>query len=316
MTVTSTGATRVAIPATMSRSPAQRRRRRGEAIFGYLMITMSVVIVSVFTAAPILASIAISLFNWDVISPPSFVGLANYKRLSHDSTVLVSFSTTAVLAVAIVFLQIACGLGLALLVQQRRRRGTRAFFRTIFFLPLLASSASVSIFMGYVFDQKFGVINYYLSLLGIPNVPWLTSAAGATVTIILVAVWQQVGFTFVLFVAALSSLPTDLMEAAAIDGAGAVPTLFRIKLPLISPTVLFAAVIGMINSMQLFDQPYIMTQGGPGSATTTTVIIIYRTAFQNLQFGYGSAISVVLLIVLMAITGAQFAASRRVVFYQ
>lgn len=316
MTATSTSPARVAIPAAAPRSLAQRRQRRGEATFGYLMIALSVVIVAVFTAAPILASIAISLFNWDVISPPTFAGLANYTRLFHDSTVVVSFGTTAVLAVAIVFLQIACGLGLALLVQQRKRKGTRAFFRTIFYLPLLASAASVSIFMGYVFDQKFGVVNYYLSLLGIPNVPWLTSSAGATVTIILVAVWQQVGFTFVLFVAALSGLPGDLVEAASIDGAGSVPMLFRIKLPLISPTVLFAAVIGMINSMQLFDQPYIMTQGGPGSATTTTVIIIYRTAFQNLQFGYGSAISVVLLIVLMAITGLQFAASRRVVFYQ
>lgn len=316
MTATSTSPARVAIRAAAPRSLAQRRQRRGEATFGYLMITLSVVIVAVFTAAPILASIAISLFNWDVISPPTFAGLANYTRLFHDSTVVVSFGTTAVLAVAIVFLQIACGLGLALLVQQRKRKGTRAFFRTIFYLPLLASAASVSIFMGYVFDQKFGVVNYYLSLLGIPNVPWLTSSAGATVTIILVAVWQQVGFTFVLFVAALSGLPGDLVEAASIDGAGSVPMLFRIKLPLISPTVLFAAVIGMINSMQLFDQPYIMTQGGPGSATTTTVIIIYRTAFQNLQFGYGSAISVVLLIVLMAITGLQFAASRRVVFYQ
>lgn len=316
MTTTSTSSTRIAVPTVSTRSAAQRQLRRGEATFGYLMITLSVVIVAVFTAAPILASIAISLFNWDVISPPTFAGLANYKRLFHDPTVVVSFGTTAILAVSIVLLQIVCGLGLALLVQQRRRNGTRAIFRTVFYLPLLASAASVSIFMGYVFDQKFGVLNYYLSLLGIPNIPWLTSSAGATVTIILVAVWQQVGFTFVLFVAALSGLPTDLLEAASIDGAGGVPMLFRIKLPLISPTVLFAAVIGMINSMQLFDQPYIMTQGGPGSATTTTVIIIYRTAFQNLQFGYGSAISVVLLVVLMAITAAQFAASRRVVFYQ
>jgi multiple sugar transport system permease protein len=306
----------MAIQPAASRSVAQRRLRRSEATFGYLMIMLSVVIVTVFTAAPILASILISLFNWDVISPPTFAGLANYSRMLHDSTVIVSFATTAVLAVAIVFLQIACGLGLALLVQQRRRRATRAVFRTVFFLPLLASAASVSIFMGYLFDQKFGVINYYLSLLGIGNVPWLTSSAGATVTVVLVAVWQQVGFTFVLFIAALSSVPSELLEAAAIDGAGAVPLLFRIKLPLISPTVLFAGVIGMINSMQLFDQPYILTQGGPGSATTTTVIIIYRTAFQNLQFGYGSAISVALLIVLMAITAAQFAASRRVVFYQ
>jgi multiple sugar transport system permease protein len=147
-------------------------------------------------------------------------------------------------------------------------------------------------------------------------VPWLNNPTTATITIILVAVWQQTGFTFVLFVAALLGVPEDILEAAEVDGAGPLRTLLRIKIPLISPTILFAGVVGMINAMQLFDQPYIMTAGGPGDANTTVTIVMYRSAFQNLQFGFGSAIAIMLLLVILAITGLQFLASRRLVFYQ
>jgi multiple sugar transport system permease protein len=167
----------------------------------------------------------------------------------------------------------------------------------------------------YLFNDRFGVVNYYLGLVGTSGVSWLGSEAGATATIVMVAVWQQLGFVFILFVAALGSIPQDVMEAVAMDGAGPVRTFFAVKLPLISPTVFFAAVIGLINALQLFDQPWVMTKGGPGDATTTTVILIYQAAFQNLQFGYGSAISVVLFVLLMILTWLQFMAGRKWVFY-
>lgn len=279
------------------------------------MIGLAVLFVSVFTALPILASFGLSFFSWDVISAPEFVGLDNYRRLAVDSTVMHSFGVTLGLGISIVILQLTVGLALAVLVNQRRRTVARTFFRTAFYLPLLASTASVAIFMGYLFDAKFGVVNYYLGLLGIPNIPWLTSSWGAAITIVLVTVWQQAGFTFVLFVAALMSIPKDVLEASEIDGAGAFRTLFRIKIPLISPTILFAAVVAIINAMQLFDQPYIMTKGGPGSATTTTTIVMYQSAFQNLEFGYSSAIAIVLLLLILLITGVQFIAARKLVFY-
>lgn len=303
---------------TVRRRPSKGARRtvRREALFGYAMIGLAVLFVGVFTAIPILVSLGLSFFSWDVISPPVFVGLKNYVRLVSDETVVHSFGVTLLLGISIVVLQILFGLALAVLVNQRRRTGTRTFFRTVFYLPLLASTASVAIFMGYLFDYKFGVINYYLGVVGLSGVPWLTTGWGASITIVLVAVWQQTGFTFVLFVAALNSVPEDVVEAAAIDGAGPLRTLLRIKLPLISPTILFAAVVAMINAMQLFDQPYIMTKGGPGSATTTATIVMYQNAFQNLQFGYGSAIAIVLLLIILAITGLQFLAARKLVFYQ
>jgi multiple sugar transport system permease protein len=316
MSVTTTQARTPAATGRPMRGASQAHERRKEALFGFGMIGLSMLLVAVFTAGPILASFVLSFFSWDVISDPTFVGADNYTRIFSDSAVLHSLGVTLVLAVSIVVLQLLFGLALAVLVNQRRRNGSRVFFRTAFYLPLLASTASVSIFMAYLFDTKFGVINYYLGMLGIPNVPWLNSPVGAAVTIVLVAVWQQTGFTFVLFVAALLSVPKDILEAAQVDGAGPLRTLFRIKIPLISPTILFAAVVGLINSMQLFDQPFIMTAGGPGDATTTVTMVMFRSAFQNLQFGFGSAIAIVLLLVILAITGAQFLAARKLVFYQ
>jgi len=295
--------------------PAAKRARRRESTFGYLMISLAVLFVTVFTVVPILASLGLSFTSWDVISSPSWVGLDNYRRLVTDGQVLASFGVTVGLALAIVVLQISLGLLLAVLANARRRNATRVFFRTSFYLPLLASTAAVSIFMGYIFDTKFGLVNYYLNELGLPGAHWLDDPFWAKVTIVMVVVWQQVGFTFVLFVAALMAVPVDVQEAASIDGAGPWRTLFQIKVPLISPTILFATVIAMINAMQLFDQPFIMTKGGPGTATTTATISLYQAGFQNLQFGFASAIAILLLIIIGIITGIQFLAARKLVFY-
>lgn len=295
--------------------PAAKRARRRESTFGYLMISLAVLFVTVFTVVPILASLGLSFTSWDVISSPSWVGLDNYRRLVTDGQVLASFGVTVGLALAIVVLQISLGLLLAVLANARRRNATRVFFRTSFYLPLLASTAAVSIFMGYIFDTKFGLVNYYLNELGLPGAHWLDDPFWAKVTIVMVVVWQQVGFTFVLFVAALMAVPVDVQEAASIDGAGPWRTLFQIKVPLISPTILFATVIAMINAMQLFDQPFIMTKGGPGTATTTATISLYQAGFQNLQFGFASAIAILLLVIIGIITGIQFLAARKLVFY-
>lgn len=298
------------------RRPGARRGVRREAVFGYLMIALAAVFVGVFTLFPILASLGLSFTSWDVISPPQWVGLKNYVNLFSNGQVLSSFGVSIVLALGIVVLQICLGMLLAVLANSRRHSTTRVFFRTTFYLPLLASTAAVSIFMGYIFDAKFGLVNYYLSAIGLPAIPWLINPFWAKVTVIMIVVWQQVGFTFVLFIAALTSVPMDVQEAAAIDGAGPWRTLFRIKIPLISPTILFATVIAMINAMQLFDQPYIMTKGGPGTATTTATISLYQAGFQNLQFGFASAIAILLLVIIGIITGIQFIAARKLVFYQ
>lgn len=307
--------TRPPADADILRRRSQNRRARRETFFGYVMVAPALVVVVVFTIAPILASFVLGLFKWDAISSPQFVGLDNFDALLHDKAVTHSLLVTSGLAVMIVVLQVALGLGLALLVAQRASKIVQNLFRAAYFLPMLASAASISIVMSYMFNDQFGVINYYLDLLHLPQVSWLSSTGGATATIVLVAVWQQLGFTFILFVAALGSLPVDVLEAAQMDGATSARMFWRIKLPLISPTLLFASTVGLINTMQLFDQPYVMTKGGPGDSTYTTVLLVYQTAFQNLQFGYASAISVVLFVVLLVITAVQFTVSRKWVFY-
>ncbi len=302
-------------PDTEKLRPGARRERRKEATFGFLMIGLAVVFVFVFTLVPILATVGLSFTQWDVFTPPKWIGLQNYRRLFNDGQVMSSFGVTVGMALAIVVLQISLGMLLAVLANNLRYNATRVFFRTAFYLPLLASTAAVSIFMGYIFDTKFGLMNYYLQQLGLPGVHWLNNPLTAQITIVLIVVWQQVGFTFVLFVAALMAVPVDVQEAAAIDGAGPWSALVRIKIPLISPTILFATVIAMINAMQLFDQPFIMVKGGPGTATTTATISMYQAGFQNLQFGFASAIGVLLLVIIGIITGLQFIAARKLVFY-
>jgi multiple sugar transport system permease protein len=300
-------------PQASHRNRTRAARREGS--FGWGMISLSVLIILVFTALPIIFTFVLSLFTWDIITPPQFVGTRNFERLFVDQKVINSFRVTAVLSFLVVALQVVIGLAMALLVQQRVSTWARSIFRTAFFLPLLVSAASLSIVFSYLFDDHFGVVNYYLKLVGLPQIDWLSSPGGATATIVIVAVWQKLGFVFILFVAALGSLPKDVLEAVALDGSGPIRTFFSVKLPLISPTVFFASVIGLIDAMQIFDQPYVMTKGGPGDATTTTVMLIYRTAFQNIEFGYGSAISVVLFLLLLVITGLQFMISRKWVFY-
>lgn len=306
--------------ASLPGAPGQRkagsfgRVRAQEARVGAAFVVPTVLAIVVFTAGPIVASFALSLFRWNILTSPKFIGLNNYRALFHDQVVLHAFLTTAIMAGLIVTLQIILGLVLAIAVE-RRSRTVRKLYRAAFFFPLMTSAASVSIVMGYLFDDHFGVVNYYLSLLHLPTVPWLGSTAGSVATIVLVVVWQQLGFTFILFVAALGNVPQELLEAASVDGASSTQRFWKITLTMISPTVLFAAIVGLIGALQIFDQPYIMTSGGPGDATNTVVMMLYQAGFENLKFGYASAISVFLFIVVLALTAIQFKLSRRWVYY-
>jgi multiple sugar transport system permease protein len=192
----------------------------------------------------------------------------------------------------------------------------RVFFRSTFFFPLILSAASVSIFMRYLFNEQFGVVNWFLSLVGIPAVPWLTTSGGAAAVVILVYVWQHFGFSFLLFIGGLASIPKEIYEAASLDGATGWRQFRNVTLPLLSPTLLVASVMAVISALQVFDQPYVLTRGGPGDSTRTAVMVIFESAFQQLEFGRASAIGLVLMILIMAVTAVQFRLSRRFVFYQ
>lgn len=306
-------AERAAPPAARgtARGPAWKRR-----LVVALFLAPTIIGIGVFTLVPILASIVLAFFRWDIITAPQWAGLSNFADIALDPTVRVSFLNTIGFVVVAVTMQIAISLGLAALISQRMPGGLRTFFRSVFFFPLILSAASVSIVMRYLFNEEFGVVNWLLSLVGIPAVPWLSSSIAAPVVIILVYVWQQFGFTFLLFVGGLAAIPKDVYEASAIDGATGWRQFRRITLPLVSPTMLVACVMAVISALQVFDQPWVLTRGGPGDSTRTAVMIVYESAFRQLEFGRASAVGVVLMALIMAVTALQFRLSRRFVFYQ
>ncbi|MCB0065140.1 MAG: sugar ABC transporter permease [Caldilineaceae bacterium] len=290
--------------------------RRRKALMGYLFLAPTILGILIFIAGPVLASFGLSFYKWNVFRPPEFLGTENYTRLFQDDTARTGFLNTLQFVLMAVTLQITLALFLAIGVQQRMATFFRYYFRSAFFLPLLMSGAAVSITLGYMFHKEFGVINYYLGLVGVLRISWLTSREWAMVTVVIASVWQNIGFTFILFIGGLSNISPELLDAADVDGAQGWRRLWHIILPMLSPTLLFAVVVAVIGALQVFEQPYIMTRGGPGNATRTAVMVMYEAAFKNVEIGYGSAITVILFLLIMAVTMFQFWLSRRWVFYQ
>ena len=284
-------------------------------VLTWLFLAPTLIGLGLFTFLPILASVVLAFFSWDIITPPRFVGLENFADIAADPTIRVSFLNTIGFVVVAVTLQLAVALVLAVLVNTRMPGLLKSFFRSVLFFPLVLSAASVSIIMGYLFNENFGLVNHVLNLLGMADVPWLTSTHGAMIVVILVYVWQNFGFSFLLFLGGLSSIPKEVYEAAQVDGATGWKQFWRITFPLVSPTTLVASVMAIISALQIFDQPYVLTRGGPGDSTRTAVMVIYESAFKQLEFGRASAIGIVLTVVIMLVTAVQFRLSRRFVFY-
>ncbi|MET9524268.1 carbohydrate ABC transporter permease [Streptomyces coeruleorubidus] len=297
-------------------APRPSARDRGTRLLATLFLAPTIVGIVVFTVVPIVGSVVLSLFHWNVIDSPRFAGGSNYGAVFGDATVLVSFRNTLVFMVLAVALQLLVALVLALTLTGRMPVWLRSVFRSAFFFPLVLSAASISVVMKYLFNQDFGVINWLLGFVGIAPVPWLTSENAAMATVVLVYVWQQFGFSFLLFVGGLNNIPKEIHEAAALDGATGLRKHLSVTLPLLSPTLLVASVVGIINALQVFEQPYVLTNGGPGDSTRTVVMVIYETAFEHLRFGEASAVGVLLFVLIMAVTALQFRLSRRFVHYQ
>lgn len=307
-------------PATQAAAETPPPPRTGsssrERVLALVFLAPTVIGIALFTLIPIVASVVLAFFRWDIISDPVFVGGRNFAEIATDPTVRVAFLNTIGFVVVAVLLQLTVALGLAVFVQSRMPTWLRSFFRSTLFFPLILSAASVSLVMAYLFNEDFGLVNAVLKALTLPPVPWLTTGSGAIVVVILVYVWQNFGFSFLLFIGGLSSIPKDVYEASSIDGVTGWKQFRHITLPLVSPTLLVASVMAIISALQIFDQPYVLTRGGPGDATRTAVMVIFESAFQQLNFGRASAIGVVLTLLIMGVTALQFRLSRRFVFYQ
>ena len=310
----SESSTRTLTVPTAPRGETGTVARSGRSII-WVFLAPTVIGLGLFNLVPIVGSFVLAFFRWDIISDPVFVGVDNFVDLAMNPTVRVSFLNTIGFVVVAVILQLTVALALAILVQSKMPAWLRTFFRSSLFFPLILSAASVSLIMAYLFNQEFGLVNQTLNLIGIADVGWLTTGFGAKVVVLLVYVWQNFGFTFLLFIGGLAAIPSEVYEASSLDGAAGWTQFRMITLPLVSPTLLVASVMAIINALQIFDQPWVLSRGGPGDETRTAVMVIYESAFRELDFGGASAIGIVLTLLIMLVTAIQFRLSRRFVFY-
>jgi multiple sugar transport system permease protein len=286
---------------------AARRRRRGlskdrldQMAVGYLFLLPDVLGLLVFVVAPMLFAFYISLNKWTGFTPPVFSGLANYRALTIDPRFRDSLMRSATYALGLLPTVYVLALGIALLIN-REPKGSTAF-RTVYFMPVAMSLVIASILWRFLFEPSYGLANFVLQLLGLPKSQWLGSVQSAMYSVLIVTVWKNIGYFMIILLAGIQDIPQDYVEAARIDGANSWQLLRRIIMPPLKPTSFFVLVILGISSLQAFDQIYVLTRGGPAYATYTVLMYIYETAFQFWKFGYASAMSIVLFLVILSLT--------------
>lgn len=294
--------------------PARRRvrwwrtRRGQERLVGYAFLAPDVIGLLVFVALPIAGAFYISLHDWTGLDAKQFTGLDNYETLVHDKAFLHSLKITAIYTFTFVPLLYVISLALALLVNQGLV--LTGFMRSAFFAPFMVSLVVASILWSFMFLDPAGAINALLGLVGIDPQPWLGSTRLALIGVIIVTLWQAVGYSMIIFLAGLQDIPRVYYDAATVDGANAWHRFHRITLPLLKPTSVFVLIISFIGAFQLFDPIFVLTNGGPADATTTTVFYIYQQAFKFLQLGYASALSVVLFAIILVVSLLQLRVFR------
>jgi multiple sugar transport system permease protein len=278
-------------------------RRKSEAIAGYLFLLPDVIGLTLFVALPIAAAGYLSLHDWNGLSDPVFVGFANFQELLADAAFMDALRITVTYVVLFVPSVMILSLALAMLVNQKLR--FTWFFRSAYFVPAMFSLVVASVVWTQMYQQRSGLLNSVLGAVGIAPQPWLGAPSQALLAVVIVALWQGVGYSMIIFLAGLQDIPAEYYEAAAIDGAGGWQRFWWITLPLLRRTTLFVAITSLIAAFQVFDPIYVLTSGGPANSTTTSVYYVYENAFFFLRFGYASAMSVVLFLIILAFTGVQ-----------
>ncbi|MFE2999833.1 carbohydrate ABC transporter permease [Nocardia sp. NPDC059246] len=286
----------------------ERRRARA----GRLFVAPNLAAILVFMLFPLGFSLYLSFHSWDLFSPPRFVGVANYRRLfSEDPLFYIALRNTAVFTILTLVPTVAVSLAVAGLLN-RKLRGV-GVFRTVAFLPLVASTVAMAVVFRFIFASDDGLANILLGWIGLGPVPWLTDPQWAMVSLSLVTVWKSVPFATVILLAAMQGVPENLYEAAKIDGANAWRRFRSITIPLIRGALSFVLVITVINSVQAFDQAYALTgsNGGPETGTYVLGIMLFQNAFRFYEVGYACALAWVIFAILLAFTLIQQWLARR-----
>lgn len=283
--------------------------RQRQAIWAYVFLTPTLILFALIVIYPFLYAFYLSLQEWGVFGDTYFVGLQNYRDMLNDPLFWKSLSNTFKWTVGVVPATIIIALLVALILNSQRVKA-RGAFRTIYLVPVVTNMVAAAFVWRWLFEPTFGVVNYILERLGLPGPGWLASTKWALPAMMVVGIWKQIGFAMVIFLAGLQTIPRDIVEAARIDGATGWQVFSRITLPLLNPTVVFVAVMMVINALRVFTIPYVMSAGGftygvpggPLDSTRVFVIHIYDLGFRRFQLGYASANAFALLILIMAAT--------------
>ena len=301
------------VQAALAAPPSPRRglaRRERQHLIGWLFALPWTTIFIIFMALPILASFVLSftdfgLANLQNLFAVHFIGLQNYVHLVHDQTFLTSAMNTFIIVVIGVPLNIALSL-LAAMGISRGVSALRTIFRVGYYLPVVTSFVAIAVVWRFLLDSDVGLVNNLLHLVGLPSPNWLGNPQLALLSIIFVIVWHNIGAGMIIFLAGLQGIDTALYEAAKIDGAGTLPLFRHITLPLLRPTLLFVTVLTSIGFLQAFQEPYVMTQGGPLNSTLTVQMYLYQQGFNFFNLGYASAIGYVLFVAIVILAFVQF----------
>ncbi|ACQ78575.1 binding-protein-dependent transport systems inner membrane component [Beutenbergia cavernae DSM 12333] len=290
--------------ATGNRPSAHARR---EARTGWLWVQSWLVGFLLFTLFPLAFSLYLAFTEWNGRGAPRWIGLQNFSTLAVDPLFWQSVKVTAVFSVLYLPLSLVIGFGMAMLMNQRLR-GVRVF-RTIYYLPSVLSGVAVAVLWQFVFNRDYGLANWLLSLVGVGPVNWLQDSSWVIPALVIMQLWG-VGSSIIIYLGGLQGIPTELYEVASMDGAGFWRTLTSVTLPMMSPVIFFQVVLGIISTLQIFTQAYIMTGGGPNYGSYFLSLNIFNQAFTNLRLGYSSAIAWVLFLMILAITLVIFRTSK------
>ncbi|HKB86501.1 MAG TPA: sugar ABC transporter permease [Ignavibacteriaceae bacterium] len=276
----------------------------------YLFLAPAVTSILIFFFIPVMASFAMSFTDFDIYALGSidmvrFIGFSNYVQLFGDPLFWQSLQNTMYYVVLASPLSIAVALGAAILLNSKLIK-YKGFFRLSYFIPYITTLVAVAIVWRFIYHPKFGILNYFLSLIGINPIDWLGDPATAMPAIVLMSVWKTFGYNMIIFLAGLQNIPEDLYEAASLEGANEWQKFKAITIPMLSPTTLFVSIITIVGFFQLFAEPYIMTQGGPLNKTLSIVGYMYQEGFRWWNMGYSASISFVLFFIIMIITVLQF----------
>lgn len=297
-------------PAT--RPPLTRKQRKRRAnLVAYSFIAPNFLGFAIFTLGPIIFAVALAFMHWDGSNPIEFAGLDNFWRLFGDKQFITAFWNTIIYTLFSVPLTMAAALGLAILLNQKLK--ARNFFRTAMFFPYVASLVAVAVVWNMLFNPEMGPVNMVLYMMGVDpkSLPgWAADSDWAMVTVVLFGVWKNMGYFMVIYLAGLQGINAELYEAADLDGASSWQKFWHVTLPQLAPTTFFVSVMLTIQSFKVFDQIYMITQGGPGNSTLVLVYHIYNEAFISWDLGYSSMVALVLFLLVLIVTVVQFRMSK------